>query len=226
MKAKKSKKGNLENKRGIFFQIGLILSLAFVLVAFEWKSEQFNKIDRYTLDRGDEIEEIIDITIHKKEMPVKPKPVVVPVFVEVIDETEIDEEFDFTSEVTDETENTLDNIFEEPDEEPDEPVIFKVVENPPSFPGGMEALYKFLAENLQYPRRAIEAGISGPVYVNFIVWNDGSIRATKIQRGIGGGCDEEALRVFDIMPNWEPGLQRTKAVNVQMSLPIRFTLTN
>lgn len=226
MKAKKSKKGNLENKRGIFFHIGLILSLAVVLTAFEWRSKQFNQIDMYTLDRGDEIEEIIDITIHKKELPVKPRPVVVPVFVEVENETEINEEIEFTAENTDETENNPFIVHEEAEKEPDEKTIFTSVGEMPTFPGGMEALYKYLKDNLTYPKEAIEANISGIVYVDFVVWNDGSIRMVEVVRKIGGGCDEEAFRVVQNMPNWNPGIQRTLKVNVQMNLPVKFKWNN
>jgi len=77
---------------------------------------------------------------------------------------------------------------------------------------------------MKYPTRAREAGIEGTVHVSFVVWNDGSIRNTSILRGIGGGCDEEAIRVVNLMPKWKPGIQLTKKVNVQMSLPVKFVL--
>jgi len=83
---------------------------------------------------------------------------------------------------------------------------------------------KFLGNNIKYPKSAIEADITGTVYIEFIVWNDGSIRNVSVKRGIGGGCDEEAIRIVMMMPKWIPGLQRTKPVNVQMILPVTFKL--
>lgn len=226
MNAKKSKKGNLENERTIFFQIGLILSLAFILAAFEWETEQRHQIDLNTSGRTDVIEEIVDVTFHKKEIPPKPEPVITPIFIEVKNETEINEEIVYTSEVTEETENNPFLVIEEAEKEPDEKTIFTSVAEMPTFPGGMEALYKYLKDNLTYPRTAVEANISGTVYVDFVVWKDGSIRMAEVVRRIGGGCDEEALRVVENMPNWNPGIQRTLKVNVQMNLPVKFKLNN
>ena len=102
--------------------------------------------------------------------------------------------------------------------------IFAVVENMPEYPGGDEARMKFLANNIKYPKEAREAGIQGVVYMTFVVEKDGSITGAKIMRGIGGGCDEEAIQVVSAMPKWKPGTQRGKPVRVQFNLPIRFTL--
>ncbi|MCF8405835.1 MAG: energy transducer TonB [Bacteroidales bacterium] len=226
MKIRKSKKTNLENKRFIFFQIGLILSLTLIFTAFEWKSEDNSNTDYLKFKRADVIETIVDITVHKKKERPKPIPVVTPIFTEVEDDEPIDEELEFSSEVTGDTKNSLDNIFEKKDEEPEVPGIFTVVEKMPSFPGGMQALYKYLAVNIKYPKAAAEAGIQGPVYMEFVVWKDGSIRMTNVARGIGGGCDEEAFRVISQMPAWSPGLQRSIPVNVKLSIPVNFKLTN
>ena len=102
--------------------------------------------------------------------------------------------------------------------------IFTVVEKAPEFPGGMEELFQYLANNIEYPQLAKEKGIQGRVFVNFIVDNDGSIDSVKVLRGIGSGCDEEAVRVVAAMPSWEPGLQRGKPIRVSYNLPIKFTL--
>ena len=224
MNVKKSKNGNLENKRGIFFQVGLILSLAFVLAAFEWETEHRNQIDFNTFDRGDVIEEIIDVTFQKKELPPKPQPVVTPVFIEVKNDEHIEDEILITSEVTLETENNPFIVLEEAEKETEEQTIFTSVGEMPTFPGGMEALYQYLKDNLTYPKTAVDANISGTVYVDFVVWKDGSIRMAEVVRKIGGGCDEEALRVVQNMPHWNPGIQRTLKVNVQMNLPVKFKL--
>lgn len=99
-----------------------------------------------------------------------------------------------------------------------------VAELMPEFPGGMGAWKKYLAENLKYPLAAREANISGLVYVSFVVARDGSLSQVKVVRGIGGGCDEEAARVLRSAPHWKAGKQNGHAVNVRMTLPIRFTL--
>lgn len=102
--------------------------------------------------------------------------------------------------------------------------IFKVVENMPEFPGGQNELLKFLAKNIVYPAAAKKDNIEGMVVVQFIVGKDGSILSPHIVLGVGGGINEEAMRVISMMPNWKPGLQRGQNVNVQFNLPIRFRL--
>lgn len=106
--------------------------------------------------------------------------------------------------------------------DPDEP--FTIVEQMPEFPGGQEALMAYVGKKLKYPEEAVEAGIQGVVYVSFVVGTDGSISDAKVLRGIGGGCNEEAVRVVQGMPKWKPGMQRGKAVRVKYSLPIRYKL--
>jgi periplasmic protein TonB len=113
---------------------------------------------------------------------------------------------------------------EEPESSDDPGSVFSVVEVMPRFPGGEAELFKFLGSNLKYPDDAQDAGIAGVVYVTFVVEKDGSIGQARVLRGIGGGCDEEALRVVRSMPKWEPGMQRGKPVRVQYNLPFRFTL--
>lgn len=110
------------------------------------------------------------------------------------------------------------------EDEPDTTMIFAVVEIMPEFPGGGYAFYKFLADSIQYPQLAIENKIQGKVYVQFVVEEDGSITDIKVLRGIGGGCDEEALRIIKLMPNWIPGKQNGKPVRVLYNLPIKFNL--
>lgn len=105
----------------------------------------------------------------------------------------------------------------------DEP-IFITLEELPTFPGGDKALQKFIYENTKYPKSAIEEKISGTVYVQFIVEKDGSISDIKVVRGIGGGCDEEAVRVVKLMPNWIPGKQKGVPERVYFMIPITFNL--
>lgn len=101
---------------------------------------------------------------------------------------------------------------------------YLMVEAEPEFPGGMEALMKYLSENIKYPEQAKKENIQGKVYMRFVVERDGSIVDAEILRGIGGGCDEEALRVVNAMPKWKPGKQKGTPVRVQYNLPIVFKL--
>jgi protein TonB len=97
-----------------------------------------------------------------------------------------------------------------------------MVNTPPQFPGGDSARIKFLTDNLKYPEEAIKLGIQGKVFVTFTVKVDGSINDVKVQRGIGGGCDEEAVRVIKKMPNWSPAIMNGTKVSYQLTFPIKF----
>src|SRR5690606_2824485 len=96
----------------------------------------------------------------------------------------------------------------------------------PSFPGGDTARVKYLAENTTYPEKAVYSGTQGTVWVEFVVNKKGEIEDAAVLRGIGAGCDEEALRVVNEMPLWNPGKQRGLPVNVRFKLPIKYILRN
>lgn len=102
--------------------------------------------------------------------------------------------------------------------------VFEKVENMPEFPGGEQAMMDFVAKNVQYPKEAMEKEISGRVLVGFIVEKDGSISETEVVKGIGGGCDEEAVRVIKAMPKWKPGKEKGKPVRVSYMMPFTFKL--
>ncbi|MGB1041105.1 MAG: TonB family protein [Flavobacteriales bacterium] len=102
--------------------------------------------------------------------------------------------------------------------------VYKFVEEMPEFPGGKEKMFEFLAKNITYPEIAKENEVTGNVYIQFTVEKDGSLTDIKVVRGIGSGCDEEAVRAVKKMPNWIPGKQRKKLVRTSFILPIRFTL--
>ncbi len=126
----------------------------------------------------------------------------------------------FTATIDDkEPEAAYEEVNKQPKEE-----VFTFVEEFPSYPGGDGALYGFLAQNIQYPEIAKRAGVEGQVIVTFTVSKTGQISAPRVARGIGGGCDEEALRVLMMMPRWNPGKQNGQPVNVQVTVPIRFQL--
>ena len=122
--------------------------------------------------------------------------------------------------VEDETE--VDEVKVEKADEAQKSEIFTVVENMPEFPGGMAKLSEYLSKNLKYPQSARDSGIQGRVFVNFVIEPDGSVSNVKVMRTLGGGCDEEAIRVVKAMPKWKPGVQRGKAVRVSYILPVNF----
>ena len=105
-----------------------------------------------------------------------------------------------------------------------ENVIFRVVENMPDFPGGMQAMYKYLSDNMIYPRIARENDIEGTVHLQFIVNKDGSVKEVEVLRGVHPVLDKEAARVIVNMPQWKAGKQRGKPVNVYYNLPVKFKL--
>ncbi len=104
--------------------------------------------------------------------------------------------------------------------------IYPVVDDMPSFPGGDEARIRFITENIKYPELARKKGIQGRVFVTFVIEKDGQISNVKVIRGIGSGCDEEAVRVISMMPKWKPGMQNGKTVRVQFNMPIKFALSD
>lgn len=113
-------------------------------------------------------------------------------------------------------------------ETPSETAIFSIdaIEKYPEFPGGQEAFVKFLRKNLRYPGMAVENGIQGKVIVSFIIERNGDLSHIKVLRGIGSGCDEEAVRVLSKSPQWNPGIQNKQSVRVAYNLPISFSLSN
>ena len=111
--------------------------------------------------------------------------------------------------------------------ENDKDVIdFVGMQNPPTYPGGIAEFYKFLGKNIKYPTQAAEANLQGNVFVSFIVSKDGNITDIKVDRKLGMGTDEEAIRVLKLSKKWNPGMVDGKTVNVKYKMPIRFTLAN
>lgn len=209
----------------MFMQIGMIISLLIAWLAFEHKSYDKREIDPSLLNREVTIdEEMVEIT---KQDEQKPQPVEVPkqtTQLEIVqDDVEV-EDIEINADVQ------QDEVLEEyvapevVEEEVVEQEIFKIVEEMPAFPGGEAKLMEYVAKNVKYPQIARETGVQGRVYVNFVVEPDGSVSNVSVLRGIGGGCDEEAIRVVKSMPKWKPGKQRGKAVRVSYMLPVNFKL--
>ncbi len=121
---------------------------------------------------------------------------------------------------------TPDSLRMDTIEEVVEQELFGMIpETMPSFRGGEQKLFEFIGKNVVYPQEAIDAGIEGKVFVEFYIEKDGTVCDAKVLRGIGYGCDEEALRLIGLMPKWCPGKQRGKAVRVRYTLPINFKLS-
>jgi protein TonB len=226
MEQKKTPRADLENKKIIFTEIGLILALAIALFAFEWKSYDKSIQDLGTRQAEDIPEEIIPITEQKLKPPPPPPPKQVVKISVVEDDVEVEDDIDIDVEADQNTEveEYIAPVMTQEEESEEERQIFMVVESMPEFPGGEPALYKYLAENIKYPQMAKESGIQGRVFVTFVVERDGRVTDVRVLRGIGGGCDEEAIRVVAAMPKWAPGKQRGKPVRVQYNLPVKFTL--
>ena len=225
MEEKKSPKANLENKKLMFIQIGMIISLLIAWMAFEHKSYDKREIDPSLLNREVVVdEEMVEITTQEEQ---KPQPVEVPkqtTQLEIVqDDVEV-EDIEINAEV-DQQEVIEEYVpVEVEEEEVVEQEIFQIVEEMPAYPGGDQKLMEYVAKNIKYPQIARETGIQGRVFVGFVVEPDGSVSNVKVLRGIGGGCDEEAMRVVKSMPKWKPGKQRGKAVRVSYMLPVNFKL--
>lgn len=224
MESKKSKKADLESKKGVFMQIGLIVALGAVLLAFSYKTYERSSRLNIQVQVDDTPEEIIPITKQEVKPPPPPPPKQVTVINIVEDDVEVEDDIEIDVEADQET--IVDDFIPivEDEEVVAEMEIFTVVEAMPTFPGGDTERMRFLQENIKYPQMARESGIQGTVYVTFVVEPNGSVSDVRILRGIGGGCDEEAIRVIKLMPKWEPGMQRGKPVRVQFNMPIKFTL--
>lgn len=223
MEAKKNPNVDLSKKTGLFLNIGFVVSLLLVILAFEWKS--YDKTDLLDLGQiNDDFEEMTEVPLTQQPPPPPPK-IKQPEIIEVPDEEEIEEEIevDLDVEITEETE-IEEIVFEEPVEEEETDEIFQIVENPASFKGGMAGFYAYVQKNLKYPSQAQRMGMEGKVFVEFVVGKDGGITDVKVLRGIGAGCDEEAIRVLKKSPSWSAGRQRGRPVRQRMVLPITFRL--
>jgi len=216
MEPKKNPEVNLERKKGLFLQIGLVIALLVVLGAFEYKTYEKIAYNLGDLNLDDLEEEIIPIT--KQELKPPPPPPPPPEIIEIVeDDVEIEDEIEIEDTESDEDEEI--EIIEEDDDE-----FFMVVENMPIFPGGDLGLMKYIQKHVKYPAIAKEYNITGKVYVSFIVDKSGSVTNVKIVRGVDKNLDAEAVRVVKSLPKYKPGKQRGKAVRVMFTIPINFTL--
>jgi protein TonB len=224
MEAKKTDKADLTKKSSLFFSIGLLFTMSLMLWQFERKTYEESIAD-LTNKTTNTFEEMMEVP--PTEQPPPPAPVVQqPQIVEVPDEEEIKEDLNikFDVEVTEDTKVEAVQVVEAPVEKENVDEIFNVVEESAAPKGGMQAFYKYVGEKLKYPAQARRMGTEGKVFVEFVVNRDGSIVDVKVVRGIGAGCDEEAIRVVQSAPSWSPGKQRGKPVRQKMVIPINFRL--
>jgi protein TonB len=225
--AKRLRHANDNSNRALYFAIGLMVSLAIVIIAMEWKFYGNNGLSILNGADVNTFAEVIDIPNTLQPPPPPPVNNLAPVFTEVDDDVILEElNVKIDVEMSDATivkavvyEPVQFEIEEEKAEE-----IFTIVEQKPEPVGGMSAFYKYVSETIGYPAIAKRTNIQGKVYVRFVISKTGDISNVEVLKGIGGGCDEEAVRVIENAPKWIPGRQRGKPVKVYMSVPIIFTL--
>ena len=227
MQIKKSEKASLEGNKLVYMLMGLVLVLSLCYVALEWTQKEVTTYDQPVDDFGLVEEELDEIQQTQQETPPPPPPPAVQE-VEVLNVVEDNVETE-SIEVNSEDDQNVEIEVAPPvevveDEEPED-VIFVVVESMPEFPGGPQAMYKFLGENIKYPVIAQENGIQGRVVCQFTVNKDGSLVDIEVVRSGGdASLDKEAVRVIKSMPKWKAGKQRGKPVRVKYTLPVNFKL--
>ena len=225
MQLKKNPQASLEDKKLTYVLIGLAFVLSICYVAFEWTEKEVTKYE--VADTDFIFEEEIDIQQTSQETPPPPPPPA-PVEVEVLNVVEDDvevEEIQINTEDDKAVEVVIAPPVEAPEEEEEEEETFMIVESMPEFPGGQQAMMRYIAENIKYPVIAQENGIQGRVICQFVVEKDGKVSDIQVVRSSGeASLDKEAQRVIGSMPKWKPGKQRGKPVRVKYTLPVNFRL--
>ncbi len=223
MEYKKNPKKDIHQLRGMLFSISLAATLSLIIFVFEWKSTgDSSTVNLMNYDTV--MDELLDIP-PTEQIPPPPAKIIVPKIVEVPDEEEISKELDIVidMEIKETTEvikvATVEDFAKEETDE-----IFLIVEEEPEFPGGMSAFQKYIKNNMHYPRHARQMGVEGKVFVEAVVGKDGTLTEIKVLKGVGAGCDEEALRVVQQSPQWKPGRQRGNPVRTRIVIPIVFRM--
>lgn len=226
MQLKKSPRASLEDKKFTYALIGFVFVLSVCYVALEWTEREVTKYE--VADIESLFEDDMDIQQTTQETPPPPPPPEIQTVEELVivdDNKEVE-----SVEINTEDDKNQEIVIQAPveikhDEEPDEEVVFVVVETMPEFPGGQQALFKYLSDNVKYPVIAQENGIQGRVICQFVVNKDGAIVEVEVVRSGGDpSLDKEAVRVIKSMPKWKPGKQRGKPVRVKYTVPVNFRL--
>ncbi len=223
MLAKKTKKADLENKRIIFFQIGLIISLAVALLAFEWTTGEPKKSVIIRQGGNEPEEETLLNTYRDKKKPVEVRPHYDFIFdIKDNDDDLIDETIDIDIEI-----DEWDSYdFPDKDEIPDDDIPFIRVEDKPTFMGGdLSNFAKYIQSAVVYPKDAIAMGIQGRVFASFTINREGYVEKILITRGVDPLLDNEVIKALQASPRWKPGRQRDIPVKVSCSIPVVFKLT-
>ena len=229
MEVKKTPKADLENKKLLFREIGLIIALGVVLLAFEWTSAE--KAETVNLSVQEQVieEEFIPVTQHEQAPP--PEAPKIPVLSDIIDI--VDDDIVVTDNLFIDMEDDasigveiMDYVAVVEEEEVEEEAIpFALVEEKPKFQGGdANDFSKWVNSKLVYPEIAKENGVQGRVTLQFTVYTDGSVRDVKVLRGVDASLDREAVRIVSMSPKWTPGKQRERPVKVTYTFPVLFQL--
>ena len=222
MSKRKTEKANLENKRKIFLEIGFIITLAAVLIVFEWKSYDYIEYSNIYRNNYQLPEEINLIQIKKEEViPQKPESFMV---INIVTDDTPDDEINIDADFIEEEENGDWVLIIEEEDPVIETFPFVSVQEKPEFPGGVPALMRFVSQHFKVPRVDLEQGINGTMYVRFTIDKNGDVTDIKMLRSISPSCDEEAMRVISMLPKWKPGKQSTRNVAVEYNLPIKVSL--
>ena len=228
MEIKKTEKANLENKKLLFTEIGLIISLLIVFIAFEWTQAEVTVSNLEDTTEVITEEEIIPIT--QETPPPPPSAPKIPILSDQIDivDDEIELEDDMFMNLEDNADlgvEIMDYVEVEEEVVEEEAIPFQLVEEKPSFQGGdANQFSKWVNTRLVYPEIAKENGVQGRVTLQFTVEKDGSVTKVKVLRGVDPSLDNEAVRVVSMSPKWKPGKQRDRAVPVTYTFPVIFQL--
>ncbi|MGM9825533.1 MAG: energy transducer TonB [Paludibacteraceae bacterium] len=225
MQLKKSQRASLEDKKVVYVLMGFVFVLSLCYVALEWTEKEVTKYEVADMEFTFEEEVEIQQTTQETTPPPPPPPVQEVEVLNVVEDDVETESIEINTEDDKDVEVVIAAPVEAPVEEEEEEVVFVVVETMPEFPGGQQALFKYLSENVKYPVIAQENGIQGRVICQFVVNKDGSIVDVEVVRSGGdASLDKEAVRVIKSMPKWKPGKQRGKAVRVKYTVPVNFRL--
>jgi len=227
MIAKKNGKANLENKRFAFFQIGLIVSGSLCLAAFEFSSaKDQQKMVQFEMDNyWSQTEPMYDLTeLTKPMVKQQPQMVMIPDEDVTITSRTLVQDGVLTNEFVTITDGEVDCYGCDSGGIIPEDETLDVADIEPSFPGGAVEMMKFLKENLHFPQTLAEMGLSGTVYVHFVVNKSGAITQITCSEGAHADFQKEAIRVVKSMPQWIPGEQAGKKVNVRYTIPVSFTV--
>ena len=227
MEIKKSRKADLQNKRGLLLEIGLIVALLAVIVAFSYTPSE-HRIDKVDLNYVPIEEEMTDITIQDQKPPEMPKKVEMNVITDMLqvvtNDTKITTDVDF-AEFDESTEIVQQVVVKE--EEIVEEEIFVTAETMPSFMGGDLGVFRnWVQKQLNYPPIAQENGIQGKVIIQFVVEKDGRLTNVQVLSTPDRSLSEEAVRVLQLSPRWSPGKQRNQPVRIKYTLPVDFRIQN